>query len=86
SKSDFCSKKTCLSVLEDIISRTKAKLIVISYSTDGMIKEEEITDMLEAKCQSEISVFRQPQKRYKADSNGKNNKSALSELLFVVER
>jgi adenine-specific DNA-methyltransferase len=86
SKSDFCSKKTCLSMLEDIISRTKAKLIVISYSTDGMIKEEEITGMLEAKCESEIAVFRQPQKRYKADNNRENNKSALSELLFVLER
>lgn len=86
SKSDFCSKKTCLATLEDIISRTKAKLIVISYSTDGMMKEEEIIDMLEAKCKSEIAVFRQPQKRYKADNNRENNKSALSELLFVVER
>lgn len=84
SKSNFCSKKTCLATLEDIISRTKAKLIVISYSTDGMMKEGEITDMLEAKCNSEIAVFRQPQKRYKADNNRGNNKSALSELLFVI--
>jgi adenine-specific DNA-methyltransferase len=84
-KSDFCSKKTCLQFLKDIIESTTAKHIFVSYNTDGLMTRDEIENfILENFEDIFISVHIIKQRRFKSDSGEDRNynKSLLKELLF----
>ena len=83
-KSDFCSKKTCLNFLRNVISKTKAKLILISYSSDGILSRDDIEEMVLKEFSDDIICHRKTYKRYKADNSRKNNDTLLTEYLFVI--
>lgn len=46
SKSDFCSKKTALRALEDVIAAAQFEHIVLSYNNEGIIATDELSPML----------------------------------------
>lgn len=85
-KSAFCSKATALPALEQIVKDAKFKYIFLSYSTDGIMKEEDIKKMFEK--YGNVKVYRQLYKRYKADKSDKRkyDESDLYELLFALEK
>lgn len=83
SKSDFCSKKTCLEFTHNIVDATTAKEIYISYNSDGLLSRDEIISSFpKGKC----SLHQMTQKRYKSDSatNREYNESPLKEYLFRI--
>ena len=82
SKSDFCSKKNCLLTFEKIVSISLAKLILISYSSDGLLSENELVSLF--KKFRKVKILKRKQNRYKADNNRKNDNSVLEEYLFIL--
>jgi adenine-specific DNA-methyltransferase len=82
SKSDFCSKKTCMNFTKEIIEHTTAKSIYISYNSDGLLN---ITDFKE-NFGSKIEIFELDQKRYKSDASSTRNynNSELKEYLIKI--
>lgn len=85
SKSDFCTKMSCLSFLEEIIINTRAELILLSYSSDGLMSKEEVISMVEKMNKYEIIPYEKEYKRYKADNERNNRNDILYEYLFVFK-
>lgn len=85
-KSAFCSKATALPALEQIVKDAKFKYVFLSYSTDGIMKEEDIKKMFEK--YGKVKVYRKLYKRYKADKSDKRkyDETDLYELLFALEK
>lgn len=84
-KSDFCSKKKCISFTRNIVDKTRASIVYISYSSDGIMSiedlEKEFRDL-------NIEIFDRVQKRYKSDGSNtkKYNTSILKEYLIKITK
>jgi adenine-specific DNA-methyltransferase len=86
-KSTFCTKRSIKQSIVDTIIKTNASLILYSYSTDGILSEQEFIDTIETTLpKAKLTILKTPQKRYKADNKRKNNTSQLFELLFVISK
>ena len=79
-KSDFCNKKKALNSFRELVLNTDSKYIVMSYSTEGILSEDDITSILERR--GEVNVYRTNYRRFKTNSWTSNN-TGLQELLFV---
>jgi adenine-specific DNA-methyltransferase len=84
----FCSKSTCLSFLKDIIEETTAKMIFVSYNSDGLINIEEMLNYLLQNNLGSVDVCVKPYKRYKSNSDTElnTNDSFLKEYLFAINK
>jgi adenine-specific DNA-methyltransferase len=82
--SKFCSRKFFLPELKKLIELTTAKYIFISYSSDGLVTKEELSQFILNNVDAYITIEEMPQKRYKADNGRKNNQSELKEYIFEV--
>lgn len=89
SKSEFCSKKTWIDFTLGILNNTKAKVVYISYNSDGLLSLDEIMDLVKNKFQknTDVEVYTKEYKRYKSDSNSDRsyNESKLFELLIEIK-
>lgn len=85
SKSEFCSKRTSLSFLKRVIELSNAKLILISYSSDGLMNNKDIENLL-LNFNNEFSQYIKKQIRYKSDNNRKNNDTVLKEYLYILQK
>lgn len=84
SDSSFCRDKEARKFFYDILSQVKAKSAFISYSSDGLLKKEEIFSIIEAsRPGSRLRVKELPYKRYKADSSRAYKQDVLLEYLFI---
>ena len=81
--SQFCSKKTCLDFLKQVIEATVAKHIFVTYSSDGLLTPEDFYVTFD-KVTMEIKL----QRRYKSDKSEKRDysKKPLFEYLFHIEK
>lgn len=86
SKSRFCSKKTCRETFSSIVSASTAGIVMISYSSDGLLSEEELMSILTP--YGKVTLYKKLQNRYKADKKDKRtyDTSDLYEFLFVIEK
>ena len=57
-KSEFCSSKSCLSFLRKLIEATTARVVAISYNSDGLLTQDEIISL-----GKHVFVFEQEQRR-----------------------
>lgn len=87
SRSSFCSRAGAESSLSEILFQSRSPHIYLSYSTDGLLQENEILQMA-ATSGWGCSVRRKAQRRYKSDvsSSRKYNENQLFELLFHFQR
>jgi adenine-specific DNA-methyltransferase len=86
-KSDFCAKKKVLAFTEEVLKATRARLVLISYSSDGTMSLAEMEEMLcRLAYNGEVSVHVKAQRRYKADNSRDNDDSFLREYLFEILR
>jgi len=83
SDSKFCSRKKCLDFLEKVLNSTCAKLVIISYSSDGLLSKKEIENLSLTRLEIQKPTKILSQKRYKADNKRKNNTNKLEEYLFL---
>lgn len=88
-KSAFCSSSGCLLFTKQIVGATTAKTIFISYSSDGIISVDELSDsLLSSGLCSGVSIHSILQKRYKSDSSDgrEYDKSILKEYLIEISK
>lgn len=82
-KSDYCVKRKVKNSFEDLISNADFKHIIVSYSKDGLLTEEEIIRILKNHCIEEsVKVYKIPYARYQARI--KQNQSEHFEYIFYA--
>lgn len=85
SVSDYCKIRNVLTTFEDLIHHVSFKHIVISYSTEGIMSEEEIVDVLERNgIKKSLKIKKIPYRRYKRTND--NVESTLHELIFTIKK
>lgn len=80
-KSQYCQKEKCVEALEDLIKNARAKHILLSYNSEGLIPEREIKRIIESKGKLEITEI--PHRRYKSHSHGKQKNSVIEKIYYV---
>ena len=84
-KSAYCSQAACLQAFTALISRAKAKHIIVSYNSEGIMSEVEILDVLSQRGESP-KLIPIDYRRFKSNSNGKlKNQKKVQEYLFYVK-
>ena len=84
-KSDYCSQSACLQAFAALISQAKAKHIIVSYNSEGIMSEVEILDVLSQRGESP-KLIPIDYRRFKSNSNGASkNEKRVQEYLFYVE-
>ncbi len=84
-KSKFCSKASVLASFEDLIKNAKFKNIILSYSTEGLMKETEIEEIMKKYWIPEtFKIYRKPYRRYKRIAG--DVEIQLEELLFYIRK
>lgn len=82
--SPFCRKNEVYGALEYLVSNADFNYIVMSYSTDGILTEEEIEEIF--KKYGNPETFRKNRIKYrKYKSKQKQKSKDLKELLFFIE-
>lgn len=84
-KSKYCIKNEVASVFEDIICKANFRHLVISYSSDGILSESEIKNIV---CKHAISetfkLYKIPYRKYK--SKHKQVTDELNEYIIYIQK
>ena len=83
--SPFCKAKTARQFFKDVVSAAQAPLVAISYSSDGLITEEQLLGLWE-EMNLPCRLVKREQRRYKADKNRVYRDDALFEFLFLIKK
>ncbi|HEK9649312.1 TPA: DNA adenine methylase, partial [Streptococcus equi subsp. equi] len=84
-KSDYSTKTKALKAMEDLIANINASHIILSYNTEGIISEEDLTLLLQRySFNNQIDVKRIPYRKYQSKKKSQNKD--LYELLFYIQR
>lgn len=84
-KSAYCSQAECLRAFAALISRAKAKHIIVSYNSEGIMSESEIRDVLSEKGRLP-KLIPIDYRRFKSNSSGESgNGQTVQEYLFYVQ-
>lgn len=81
-KSDYCIKSKVKKAFEELIFNVNTKYLVMSYSTEGLLAEEEILEILNKV--GETVVYRYNYRRFKTNAWTDKNTN-LQELLFICK-
>ena len=81
-KSDFAVKRKALDAMTDLITKVNSKHVIVSYSTDGIITEDELTTLLKKHAKDSVEIKRIEYRKYKGKIHN-NNK--VYELLFYYQ-
>lgn len=84
-KSDFCLKTKVTQAFEELIKNANFKHIILSYSTDGLMKVEDIESIMKKYGKAEtFKIYWIPYRRYKSRAQG--DKEELKEMLVYIEK
>jgi adenine-specific DNA-methyltransferase len=86
-RSDFCVKGKALGALNQMVSRTRARYVFLSYSSEGLMSRKEILSAMGAFGTVDVRTRRY--QRFRADADGANRKykaDSVTEYLFRLEK
>lgn len=84
-RSDFCMKKKVGPAFEQLMENASFGHIILSYSTDGLMKVKDIEEIMKRHGKPEtFKIYEIPYRRYK--SRSVNETERLKELLFYIEK
>ncbi|MGI9076148.1 MAG: DNA adenine methylase [Gemmatimonadaceae bacterium] len=87
-KSAWCSRSTAGIALEELLQASRARHVLVSYNSEGLLPRDELTAILaSASVDGEVKTFEQEYKRYRADSDhqGRNySGDRVEELLHYA--
>ncbi|MSS73120.1 MAG: modification methylase [Candidatus Latescibacteria bacterium] len=86
-KSALCRRKEALNVLEDLVRRTPARYVFLSYNNEGLMSEEEITGTMER--YGRVELRKKEYARFRADIDRENRKyktNGVIEYLFCLRK
>lgn len=85
-KSNYCIKKSVKNSFTDLIANADFKHIVISYSDDGLLSEQEIMEILRANCiENTVKLYKIPYSRYKSKLP-QSDKPEHYEYIFYAQK
>lgn len=82
-RSLYCSRSTALQAFGDLLGRLRAKWILVSYSTDGIIPVEDMLSSL-GDC-GRLSVVTKRYKRYRVSSQRPSPRPHTTEFVAIVD-
>jgi len=82
-RSDFCSKKTALSALRNIVASANAKYVVLSYNNEGTISHSDIYELMSTYGVIRTAEFKH--RRYRAINHDPTQTSTI-EYLFILRK
>jgi len=83
-KSNFCKKKTVACEFEYYFTNCKSKYILLSYSSDGLLKKTELLELIE-RCEYTVLSFQEiPYRKFKSQNKG--GSVVVDEYLILFER
>ncbi len=84
-KSTFCNAKTALRDLELVAQRTKYKYLVMSYNSEGIMKQEDIVEILSKYGSVALEQFQYT--RFKSNNNGlSKTKKHVFEQIYILTK
>lgn len=84
-KSKYCLKKDVENTFDDLIKKAKFKHIIVSYSSDGLLSEECIKNILiKYGIEETYNLKKIPYRKYKSKHKQANN--LLYECLFYIQK
>lgn len=84
-KSKFCNATSAIQELNKIAKEGKFKTLILSYNTEGIMKQENIISTLEKYGKVELVEFEYL--RFKSNSNGENStKKFIQEQLYILQK
>lgn len=85
-KSEFCNAKKALKNIEDIAEKTKFKYLVMSYNSEGIMKQDDIITTLLKFGDVKLEQFEYL--RFKSNNNGlsKTKKHIFEQLYILIKR
>jgi len=84
-KSLYCLKSEVFNVFEELIKKAKFRNIIVSYSSDGLLTEEEIKSiMIKYGIKDTYKVYKIPYRKYKSKHKQLHNE--LYEYIFYIQK
>jgi adenine-specific DNA-methyltransferase len=84
-KSKFCNATSAIQELNKIAKEGKFKTLILSYNTEGIMKQENIISALEKYGKVELVEFEYL--RFKSNSNGESStKKFIQEQLYILQK
>lgn len=83
-KSNFCNKDKAIKELDYIAKNGKYKYLVLSYNSEGLIKQNDIIKILSK--YGSVELVEIPYLRYKSNSSGINKKHINEELYILTKK
>jgi adenine-specific DNA-methyltransferase len=84
-KSKFCNATSAIQELNKIAKEGKFKILILSYNTEGIMKQENIVSALEKHGKVELVEFEYL--RFKSNSNGESStKKFIQEQLYILQK
>ena len=81
-KSDYCIKSKVKNAFEELVMNMETKYLVMSYSTEGLLSEKEILEVLNRR--GVVSLYRHSYRRFKTNA-WTDKDTNLQELLFICK-
>lgn len=80
-RSVFCSKKGVQDAFFKLLKGLKARYIVISYNSEGLLSKNQISQILEESGLRDTKFYEIPYRRFKSNNSSKKNR--VCEYLFI---
>lgn len=81
-KSDYCISSKVLGSFKDLIANIDSRYIVMSYSTEGLLREKDIVNILTTR--GKVTVYKNNYRRFKTNA-WTDDKTGLQEIVFICE-
>lgn len=83
-KSEFCNKNTALLALDKIADNSRYEYLILSYNTEGIMPQEDITKTLEKYWN--LNIVNIDYKRFKSNNNwDSKHKKMIHEQLYILK-
>lgn len=82
-KSAYCQKNEVLTAFEDLIRNAKTKFILLSYNDEGLMSENEITDIISDR--GKVHIFKKSHRRYRSINQDEFDRRTVFETLYFVK-
>jgi adenine-specific DNA-methyltransferase len=83
----WCNKAGAAKALDDLLGATGARHVLVSYNTEGILRDAEFLDILGRRTVAPVQRFVHAYKRYRADQDGENRRyraNGVSELVYYL--
>jgi adenine-specific DNA methylase/predicted RNA methylase len=81
-KSRFSQKEQCVEALEDLIIKAKVNYILMSYNSEGIIPEAEISRIFKKRGKNYIK-FEENYRRFRSNSNVESKNNVIEYIYFI---